>query len=265
MKVIRIAGGAGASCLATIDEQTGDAHVLRAQTWAELHEDQSLAGAVVPAAKVRALPLLTPSKIVAMACAFMPDPTQQFQPGVDKDPFFFLKPPSAMIGDGDLISVPPMAAGSVFESELAAVIGRRCKAVSVNEALSYVVGYTICNDMSAPAVMQTDGQWARGKGFDTFCPIGPVVETELPDPEDALITASLTRDGEQRELVRQSTATQIWSVAQCISYCSQYMTLEPGDVISFGCPPGPIPVEDGDVVTVTIEGIGTLTNPVRQL
>ncbi|AKK05323.1 2-keto-4-pentenoate hydratase/2-oxohepta-3-ene-1,7-dioic acid hydratase [Corynebacterium mustelae] len=263
MKIIRVLCNDGEIRFASL--ASDNAEILKARSWEELTENKELTGEVISMDDIRQVSVVNPSKVVAMACAFMPNPTEAFRPGIDRDPFFFLKPPSAIIGNGETIEVPPMAAGAVFESELAAVIGKTCKNVSAETALDYVVGYTICNDMSAPSVMQGDGQWSRGKGFDTFCPIGPVVSTDVVDPEDTLITANLKRGADVKQLVHESTAAQIWSVAESIAYCSTHMTLEPGDVISFGCPPGPIPVEDGDEVEVTIDGIGTLRNPVKQL
>lgn len=264
MKVVRIQDATGTPRFATLDDE-GTAHLLTATTWEEIHAGTTHSGETVAAAQVQLLPVVAPSKIIGMAMAYLQDPNATFQPGVDRDPFFFLKPPSAIISHDDAIEVPAIAAGAVFESELAVIVGKRCKAVSAEEALEYVAGYTICNDMSAPAVMTGDGQWSRGKGFDTFCPIGPVMETELQNPEDTRIVATLTRDGEELKLVDSTTAKQIWSVAQSIAYASEYITLEPGDVVSMGCPPGPIPVRDGDIVTITLDGIGTLRNPVVQL
>ncbi|APT93417.1 hypothetical protein CPHO_11540 [Corynebacterium phocae] len=216
-------------------------------------------GEVITDAKL--LSPVTPSKVVAMGCAFLAE-DRPFDPETDREPFYFLKPPSAIVGPGQPIEVPEVASGAIFECELAAVIGSTCKAVSADNALDYVLGYTVCNDMSAPALMNKDGQWSRGKGLDTFCPVGPYLETELANPDDTAIKAHLIRQGKRLNLVDSTTARQIWSVAQSIAYCSQYMTLEPGDVISMGCPPGPIPVEHGDEVVIEIEGVGTLANPV---
>ncbi|MCS4490540.1 fumarylacetoacetate hydrolase family protein [Corynebacterium sp. ES2794-CONJ1] len=256
MKIARIEWH-GRELYARVDQEY---HVLDADNLtAALTAEET--GEKIPTS-ARLLSPVTPSKVVALACAYLAD-DRPFDPEKDRAPFIFFKPSSAVVGTRDNIEVPEVARGSIFESELAVVMAKDCKKVTEDEALEYVLGYTICNDMSAPALMGQDGQWSRGKGLDTFCPIGPWIETELDNPDDAHITAHLTRNGQRLDLVDSSTRYQIWSAAQAISYCSEYITLKAGDVISLGCPPGPIPVEEGDTVSITIDGIGTLENPVH--
>jgi 2-keto-4-pentenoate hydratase/2-oxohepta-3-ene-1,7-dioic acid hydratase in catechol pathway len=143
------------------------------------------------------------------------------------------------------------------EAELAVVIGRRGRWISPEEALDHVLGYTIANDVTARDLQFRDGQWTRGKGFDTFCPFGPWVETEF-DPADALVTCHV--NGEMRQMA--STRDMVFSVRQLIAFISSVMTLEPGDLLLTGTPAGVGLLLPGDVVEVTIEGLGTLRNPV---
>ncbi|AKK10326.1 fumarylacetoacetate hydrolase family protein [Corynebacterium uterequi] len=222
-------------------------------------------GETVDIATADLLAPVVPTKVIAMSGTYLQDPAAEFRPGVDREPFFFLKPPSSVIGPKAAIEVPEVARGAAYEVELGIVIGTRCKGATKDNALDYVLGYTVVNDASAGALMQKDGQWARGKGLDTFCPVGPVVETEIANPDDVLITASVVRGGETIECVEQSTSTLVWSVAQIIEYVSEFYTLEPGDIIATGCPPGVIAMEDGDEIHLALDGVGELVNPVRYL
>lgn len=182
-------------------------------------------------------------------------------------PLIFLKATSSVIGPGDDIVIPTMAPDEVdYEGELVLVIGKTCRNVSEEDALNYVFGCACGNDVSArDCQMKHDGQWARGKSFDTFCPIGPWIETEI-DPDNAPI--SLTINGETMQ--DSNTNDMIFSCRQLVSYVSQVATLRPGTIIMTGTPQGvgytrkpPIFLKTGDVVEVTIGGIGTLTNRVR--
>ncbi|MEI6511869.1 MAG: fumarylacetoacetate hydrolase family protein [bacterium] len=181
-------------------------------------------------------------------------------------PVIFLKATSTVIGPGDDIVLPKMAPSEVdYEAELVIVIGRTCRRVTESEALSFVLGYTCGNDVSArDAQLKNDIQWARGKSFDTFCPLGPWIETEVDGDN---LNLSIKLNGE----VMQSTnsSDMIFSCAKLVSYCSQFATLRPGTVIMSGTPSGvgfarkpPVFLKPGDKVEVTIEGIGSLSNPV---
>jgi 2-keto-4-pentenoate hydratase/2-oxohepta-3-ene-1,7-dioic acid hydratase in catechol pathway len=172
-------------------------------------------------------------------------------------PLLFFKPPSAVIGPGAAILVPPQSQRVEHEAELAAVIGRRGRWISPEEALHHVFGYTVANDVTARDLQFRDSQWTRGKGFDTFCPLGPWIETDF-DPADALITCHV--NGEMRQMA--STRDMVFSVRQLIAFASSVMTLEPGDILLTGTPAGVGLLLPGDTVEVTIEGLGALSNPV---
>jgi 2-keto-4-pentenoate hydratase/2-oxohepta-3-ene-1,7-dioic acid hydratase in catechol pathway len=172
-------------------------------------------------------------------------------------PLLFLKPPSAVIGPIQTIILPPQSEQVDHEAELVVVIGKRGRWIQPSDAFSYIYGYTIGNDVTARDLQRRDGQWTRSKGFDTFCPLGPWVETEF-DPTDAMISCHV--NGELRQMA--STHDMIFHVDQIIAFASSIMTLEPGDVIMTGTPAGISPLHPGDVVEVTIEGLGKLHNPV---
>lgn len=175
------------------------------------------------------------------------------------EPLLFLKPNTSVIGPGDAIVLPPQSSQVEHEGELAVVIGKIAKSVSADRALEYVFGYTIGNDVTARDLQHSDGQWARAKGFDTFCPLGPIVETDFDELGGTLITRV---NGD----VRQSGALDdmVHSVADIVAYASSVWTLLPGDVILTGTPAGVGPIVDGDSVEVEIPGLGILTNPARK-
>ncbi len=173
------------------------------------------------------------------------------------DPIIFLKPTTTVIGPGVPIVLPPSSTNVHFEGELAVVIGRPCKDVKADKALEVVLGYTVANDVTARDQQAADGQWTRAKGHDTFCPLGPWIETEL-DPSDLDLRTEV--DGVLQQ--DSSTAYLLHDVPQIIEWVSAVMTLLPGDVILTGTPAGVGPITDGQSVSITIDGIGTLTNPV---
>ena len=172
-------------------------------------------------------------------------------------PLIFLKPPSAVIGPNDKIILPPQSKQVDHEAELVVVIGKRGRWIPTERAYDYVLGYTCGNDVTARDLQRRDGQWTRGKGFDTFCPIGPWIESEF-DPTDALLTCRVNNEMCQMG----STREMVFSVPQLIAFTSSVMTLEPGDIIMTGTPSGVGPLEAGNTVEVAIEGIGSLINPV---
>jgi 2-keto-4-pentenoate hydratase/2-oxohepta-3-ene-1,7-dioic acid hydratase in catechol pathway len=169
----------------------------------------------------------------------------------------FIKPSTSVIGPNDPIRRPADSERVDFEGELAAVIGTVVRDVAPEQALSMVLGYTCGNDVTARDQQRADGQWTRGKGHDSFCPLGPWIETDV-DPKDLAIRTEL--DGEVRQDSR--TSLLLHDVAYLISYISRVMTLLPGDVLMTGTPAGVGPMVAGQSVSVSIEGIGTLTNPV---
>lgn len=176
------------------------------------------------------------------------------------EPMFFLKAPSALIGTGESVVVPHKEHSVHWEAELAVVIGRRARQVSEAEALSYVFGYTIANDISDRDLQKADAPFGfgRAKSYDTFCPCGPVLVTEGVNPLDVPITLTCNEEVRQSD----STALMIHPVPKLISFLSGIMTLMPGDVILTGTPKGVGAMQPGDLIEITIPGIGTLTNPV---
>jgi len=173
------------------------------------------------------------------------------------DPIIFLKPNTAIIGPNVPIRLPANASPVHFEGELAAVIGRPCKDVPAAQAADNILGYSIANDVSARDQQQADGQWTRAKGHDTFCPVGPWVVTDV-DPADLELRTEV--NGQVKQHSR--TSLMLHDVGAIVEWISAVMTLLPGDLILTGTPAGVGPIEDGDTVSVSIEGIGSLTNPV---
>ncbi|MFE9788642.1 fumarylacetoacetate hydrolase family protein [Nocardia salmonicida] len=173
------------------------------------------------------------------------------------DPVIFIKPNTSIVGPNASIILPPSSSQVDFEGELAVVIGRPCKDVSAAKAAEVILGYTVANDVTARDQQRHDGQWTRAKGYDTFCPLGPWIETAL-DPSDLEITTEV--DGEVRQ--RSRTSLFLHDIPKIIEWISSVMTLLPGDVILTGTPEGVGPLQAGQNVSVTVEGIGTLTNPV---
>jgi 2-keto-4-pentenoate hydratase/2-oxohepta-3-ene-1,7-dioic acid hydratase in catechol pathway len=206
---------------------------------------------------VRLLSPMLPSKVVAVGRNYA-DHAREMGGEAPAAPVIFLKPSTSVIGTGDAIRLPADSTRVDHEAELAVVIGRPARDVSRDEAMSHVLGYTAANDVTARDQQKADGQFTRGKGHDSFCPIGPWIETVL-DPADLRLTAKV--NGRLRQDGR--TSEMIHDVPTLIAFMSAVMTLLPGDVILTGTPAGVGPIVDGDTVTIEIEGIGELTNPVR--
>ncbi len=210
----------------------------------------------VSADKVRLLAPVIPSKIVAVGLNYS-DHAKEAGLELPKEPMLFIKPPSAVIGPGDEIVYPPETTNLHYEGELAIVIGRTARKVSVNDARSYMLGFTCMNDVTARDLQRRDGQFTRSKGFDTFAPLGPVIVTDI-DPSDLAVETRL--NGAVRQRAR--TSSMIFNCDRLLSYISHVMTLVPGDVISTGTPAGVGPMKVGDIVEVEIEKIGCLRNSV---
>lgn len=212
-------------------------------------------------------PVTAPSKIVAIGLNYA-DHARESGVEPPKAPVAFVKTPNTIVGPGQEIRYAKDDSSEVdYEAELAVVIERRASKVGRDEALDYVFGYTCCNDVSARDAQFADGQWVRGKSFDTFCPLGPWIVTadEIPDPQALHIQCRV--NGET--LQDSTTAEMIFGVAEIISYMSRFITFEPGDVIATGTPFGvgfartpPVYLLHGDTVEVEVEGIGVLSNPV---
>jgi len=200
---------------------------------------------------------LRPSKIVCVGRNYA-EHAKELGNAVPERPLLFFKPPSAMIGSGEAIMLPHESARVEHEAEIGVVIGRRLRHVTVEEAELSIAGFTCVNDVTARDLQKTDGQWARAKGFDTFCPVGPAVVQGL-DWRTLEVIGRV--NGEERQ--RGSTKQMIFDIPHLLSYISGIMTLEPGDLVATGTPAGVGPLVAGDVVEVEITGVGVLSNPVR--
>jgi 2-keto-4-pentenoate hydratase/2-oxohepta-3-ene-1,7-dioic acid hydratase in catechol pathway len=208
---------------------------------------------------VRLLEPTVPSKIIAVGLNYT-DHAQELGMPLPENPLIFLKPPSSVLGPNDEIIYPDMSEQVEYEAELAIIIKDTVRQVSVERAMSHVLGYTCANDVTARDLQKKDGQWTRAKSFDTFAPVGPCIATDI-DTEN--LTIKLRLNGEVKQ--SSTTANMIFKPAYLVSFISHIMTLCPGDVILTGTPPGVGPMLAGDTVEVSIEGIGTLTNKVIKL
>ncbi|MCW2726203.1 MAG: 5-oxopent-3-ene,2,5-tricarboxylate decarboxylase [Frankiales bacterium] len=215
-----------------------------------------LTGERLPLAQVKLLAPVLPSKILGIGRNYA-DHAAEMGGTPPTTPSVFLKPNTAVIGPGDAITLPRDSEHVDHEAELAVVIGRLCREVPRERAYDVVLGYTCGNDVTARDWQRSDGQWSRAKGHDTFAPLGPWVETEL-DVSDVAVRATV--DGELRQDGR--TADLVHDIPSLIEWITRYMTLLPGDVILTGTPAGVGPLAPGQSVSVSVEGIGTLTNPV---
>lgn len=209
-------------------------------------------------AEVRLLAPVEPSKIVCVGRNYAAH-AAELGNEVPKEPLIFLKPPSSIVGPEEPIVLPNCSKNVHHEGELAVVMGRRCSQLSdADDPLCYVLGYTCLNDVSARDIQQSDVQFTRAKGFDTFCPVGPHIETEL-DPAHVLVETHI--NGTRRQ--SGNTSLMIYPVAFLVRWISRMMTLVPGDVIATGTPAGVGPLVAGDMVEVSVAGIGVLRNPVH--
>jgi len=212
------------------------------------------------------LPIDRPGKIICVGLNYR-DHAEEQGTALPEAPLLFAKWQNALIGPGDPIVIPPIVTKCDYEAELGVVIGERVRDVAVENALEAVAGYVCVNDVSARDLQFADGQWTRGKSPDTFCPVGPrlVPRDEIPDPQALPIRAILNGESVQES----TTANMIFGVAEVISYITRTITLEPGDLIATGTPAGvgafrtpPLFMQPGDEITIEIDGIGALTNPV---
>lgn len=199
---------------------------------------------------------LIPNQIIGIGKNYI-GPDEKMPTEIPEIPVFFYKSTSSVIGTGDEIVLPPELTEVKFESELAVVIGRKTKKISEADALTAVFGYTVANDVTAPQYFHPDGHWMVGKSFDTFTPIGPVIETELNIDE---VIVQAYKNGETKQ--NSSTQLMIVSVQKMIAYLSQVMTLMPGDVILTGSPVGAEFIQENDVIECRVQGIGVLKNRV---
>jgi 2-keto-4-pentenoate hydratase/2-oxohepta-3-ene-1,7-dioic acid hydratase in catechol pathway len=222
-----------------------------------LYTEVSATGQTYPLEDVRLLaPVIPRSKVAAIGRNYA-DHIKEMGHAVPAEPVVFLKPNTAVIGPGDPIVLPRWTREVQLEAELAIVISRICKDVPVERVGEVVLGYTVANDVSARDRQRTEPQWARAKAFDTSCPLGPWIETDLDTgsaPVRSWVNGALCQDGNTADMMR--------SVAELVAYVSSIFTLLPGDVVLTGTPAGVADIEAGDTVTCEVGGIGTLTNPV---
>ncbi len=209
-----------------------------------------------PLADVRLLAPILASKVICMGKNYAAH-AAEMGGEAPEDPVIFLKPNTAIIGPNVPIQLPADAHPVHHEGELAVVIGRPCKDVPAARAAENILGYTIAYDVSARDQQRMDGQWLRAKGLDTFCPVGPWIDTDV-DPFDLELRTEV--NGQVRQ--RSRTSLMIHDIGAIVEWASAVMTLLPGDLILTGTPEGVGPIEDSDTVSITIEGIGTLSNPV---
>lgn len=242
----RIATGA-------VDDGSDAVRVLRGTFF----EDPLPTGEEIPLDDVRLLAPVLPSKVVAVGRNYAAH-AAEFGGEVPEEPLIFLKPSTAVSGPGDPIPLPPISRRVDFEGELVVVLGRLARNVRAEEAFRHILGYTCGNDVTLRDLQKKDGQWARAKGFDGSCPLGPWIQTEL-DPTDVRIETRV--NGETRQFA--TTADMVFGVATLLEFVTAFMTLLPGDVIMTGTPEGVGKLEPGDLVEVEIDGIGVLANRVE--
>ena len=204
-------------------------------------------------------PVIPRSKVVAVGKNYAAH-AAEFNSTVPAEPLVFLKPNTAVIGPGEPIVYPPETTNLHFEAELAIVIGRICRRVPADRAAEVIFGYTVANDVTCRDLQAKDRQWSRAKGYDTFCPLGPWISTHLSLAEVADLRVTSNLNGEPRQ--ESNTSLMVYSVPRLIEFITSFTTLLPGDVILTGTPEGVGPMLPGDSVSVSVEGLGTLTNPV---
>jgi 2-keto-4-pentenoate hydratase/2-oxohepta-3-ene-1,7-dioic acid hydratase in catechol pathway len=218
--------------------------------------EPQVAGAPRPLHSVRLVAPAAPTKLVCVGRNYA-EHAAELGNEVPPEPLIFLKPPSTVIGPDAPVVYPAISERVDHEGELALVIGKRCRHLREEDVPGVIYGYTVANDVTARDLQKKDGQWTRGKGFDTFAPVGPWIDTEY-DPANrqvrCLVNNEVRQDG--------NTALMIYSIGRVLAHVSQFMTLEPGDLVLTGTPAGVGPVQPGDVMTVEVEGLGTLVNPV---
>ena len=254
MRICRFSVGDGEVAFGVLEGEGDETHVtaIKGHPFGPFE----LSTARFPLAAVRLLAPVLPSKVVAIGKNYA-EHAREMGSEPPAEPVIFLKPSTSVVGPGDPIPYPALSHEVHHEAELAVVIGRLCREVPLQRAMEVVLGATVANDVTARDLQASDGQWTRAKGFDGFCPLGPWIVTDL-DLGD--LEVSCTVNGEVRQ--QASTADLLRSVPELISYVSAVMTLLPGDVLLTGTPAGVGPIQVGDEVSVSVSGIGTLTNPV---
>ena len=223
-----------------------------------LDDDLSSTSKTISFDKGKLIAPVKPSKIILIGLNYK-DHAKELNMPIPENPIIFLKPLSTIIGHKDFIIYPSQVNRLDYEAELALVIKKRAKDIKTKEIKKYILGYTCLNDVTARDLQKKDGQWTRAKSFDTFCPLGPWIETDIQDPNNLTLRLYLNDE------LRQSSNTNnfIFPIDYIVSFISKIMTLYPGDIISTGTPPGVGSMKIGDKVTVEIEKIGQLTNFIK--
>ena len=254
MRIARARLAAGDICYGWLDDQ--QFQPLNGSPFTQTLHELAPAGPAVPLEAVKLLAPCQPSKIICIGRNYV-EHAAEHGAEVPAEPLVFLKPPSALTGPDEPVLLPALSQRVEHEAELVAVIGRRARHLRLDNALDAVLGYTCGNDVTARDLQRRDGQWSRAKGFDSFCPLGPWIETELDwqaQQVQCLVNGQVRQTG--------STSDMVFGVPQLLVYVSAVMTLEPGDVLMTGTPSGVSPLHAGDVVAVSVSGIGVLSNPV---
>lgn len=213
-------------------------------------------GDAVSVDEVRLLAPAEPQKIVCVGRNYA-EHAAELGNEVPTEPLIFLKPPSSLIGPDAPVVYPAISQNVHHEGELALIIGQRCRNLRAEDGADVIFGYTLANDVTARDLQRSDSQWTRGKGFDTFCPVGPWIDTQFNPANRAvrcLVNDEVRQDG--------NTGLMIYSIGTILAFVTRFMTLEPGDLVLTGTPAGVGPVQPGDVMTVEIGGLGSLSNPV---
>lgn len=265
MRLGRIAHTKGI-CFAIIDE-ADDGSLLAKEISGTPFTPPETTGREWPLSDVRLLSPSLPTKVVALGRNYADHVAEVFRESSDSlPPTYFLKPSSSVVGPNAPIKIPDFAKKVEFEGELAVVIKKVSKNIREENWQDHVLGYTVCNDVSSRELQHSDGQWARGKGIDTFCPLGPWIETDMEriDLGDQKINAYLTHDGQRVQKQDSNTDQMLKKVGEIVAEISQSMTLLPGDVITTGSPSGTAELTPGDTIEIEIPGVGSLSNPVER-
>jgi len=214
-----------------------------------------------PLSRLRLLPPVAPSKIVCVGRNYR-DHAAELGNEVPREPLLFLKPPSSLLGSAGIVRLPALSQRVDYEGELGIVIGTRCRNIGPGEDVrKYIRGYVCVNDVTARDLQKSDGQWTRGKGFDTFCPVGPIVSDEIDPIGGAPVTVTTHLNGVLKQT--GSTADFLFGVPELLRYITAFCTLEPGDLIPTGTPAGVGSLASGDRIQVTVHGLGVLENTVQ--
>ncbi len=219
--------------------------------------EYTLTDKVAPLENLTVLPPVLPSKILCVGRNYAAH-AAEMGGDVPKEPLIFSKPSTSVIGPGEDIVLPALSEEVHHEAELAIVIGRICRHVKAEDAAEVVMGYTAANDVTARDLQRRDGQWTRAKGFDTFAPLGPWIDTDFDPTAGGAVICRV--DGEERQ--HGSLSDMVFGVAELVAWCSSFATLLPGDIIMTGTPDGVGPITAGQTVEVEVEGLGTLVNSV---